>query len=526
MFSISTRIVSLAHLFYAYFTHGPNTSASAQYDNFNAVNRSNCSELHAELCDAHYEFDRSMYVSPGEITEIINDLPCNKSPGLDGHTSEHLKYASSQLSVLLSILMSAILIHGRVPSTMLKSVMIPIVKNKNKHITDKENYRPICLANVFTKVIENVLLSRLQNWLSTTCSQFGFKAKHGTEMCVFILKELVRYYIEHGSCMYVTYLDASKAFDRVNHQKLFSKLIEAGAPRWCVRILCHWYCNQSLCVRWESVLSEFFPVNNGVKQGGIMSPLLFNLYVNDLSVQLQKLPVGCCCGDMVVNHLMYADDIVLLAPSGKGMQTIIDTTYAYGNAYDIIFNLTKSQVMFYDTLKIGEAANIMLGDTVLNVVQTYRYLGHIITNNLSDEADMEDKMRGLYARSNMLRRKFYFCSDQVKNKLFSAYCNNIYMCSLWVSYRKRCMRQFIVSYNNSFRIVRSLPMRCSASAMFASSNVDSCQARIRRSIYSLRCRLDVSSNMITHSVIHSDVHVASKLNNMWIATLYDLAALR
>ena len=74
---------------------------------------------------------------------------------------------------------------------MLKSVMIPIVKNKNNHITDKENYRPICLANVFTKVIENVLLSRLQNWLSTTCSQFGFKAKNGTEMCVFILKELI-----------------------------------------------------------------------------------------------------------------------------------------------------------------------------------------------------------------------------------------------------------------------------------------------------------------------------------------------
>ena len=56
-----------------------------------------------------------------------------------------------------------------------------------------------------------------------------------------------------------------------------------------------------------------------------------------------------------IAYIMYADDIVLLAPSGKGMQTIIDTTYAYGNAYDIIFNLTKSQVMFYDTLKIGEA---------------------------------------------------------------------------------------------------------------------------------------------------------------------------
>ena len=136
-------------------------------------------------------------------------------------------------------------------------------------------------------------------------------------------------------------------------------------------------------------------------------------------------------------------------------------------------------------------------------------------------------MRGLYARCNMLRRKFYFfCSDQEKNKLFSACCNNIYMCSLWISYRKRCMRQFIVSYNNSFRILRSLPMRCSANAMFASSYVDSCQARIRRSIYSLHCRLGVSFNLITHSVIHSDVHVASKLNSIWIVTLYNLAALR
>ena len=77
-----------------------------------------------------------MSVSHSEITEIINDLPCNKSPGLDGLTSEHLKYADSQMSVLLSVLMSAILVvHDRVPSAMLKSVMIPIVKNKNKHIS-------------------------------------------------------------------------------------------------------------------------------------------------------------------------------------------------------------------------------------------------------------------------------------------------------------------------------------------------------------------------------------------------------
>ena len=72
------------------------------------------------------------------------------------------------------------------------------------------------------------------------------------------------------------------------------------------------------------------------------------------------MPVGCCCGDMVVNHLMYAVDIVSLAPSGKGMQTIIDATYAYGNAYDIVFNITKSQVYYTEcctNLQVSRAYN-------------------------------------------------------------------------------------------------------------------------------------------------------------------------
>ena len=172
--------------------------------------------------------------------------------------------------------------------------------------------------------------------------------------------------------------------------------------------------------------------------------------MNDLSICLRNLPVGCCCGDMVVNHLMYADDIVLLAPSVKGMQRILKTTYVlYGNDFDIVFNVTKSQVMFYDTLKKVEPIDMFLGDTVIATTQSYKYLGHIITNTLSDEADIGEQIRGLYGKSNMLLRKFHLCSKHVKNKLFMTCCNNVYLCSLWVKYRQQCMRQFIVSYNNS-----------------------------------------------------------------------------
>ena len=85
-------------------------------------------------------------------------------------------------------------------------------------------------------------------------------------------------------------------------------------------------------------------MNNGVRQGGILSPLLFNVYINDLSISLSKLPTGCCTGENVINHLMYADDIVLLSPSAKGMQRLLDNAYTYGCEYDILFNSKKSHV--------------------------------------------------------------------------------------------------------------------------------------------------------------------------------------
>ena len=194
-----------------------------------------------------------------------------------------MKFAGQQLPVLFSTLMSAILVHGYVPKSMLKSVIIPIIKNKNKRISDKDNYRPICLANVFTKVVEKVLYSRMDGYLQSTFNQFGFKRKHGTEMCVFVLKELIRYYINHGSCMYVAFLDASKVFDRVNHTKLFAKLLKLGVPKWIIKVLVQWYCNQSMCVRWGSAFSGFFLVNNGVRQG-VFFPHYCLMYILTSSV--------------------------------------------------------------------------------------------------------------------------------------------------------------------------------------------------------------------------------------------------
>ena len=119
--------------------------------------------------------------------------------------------------------------------------------------------------------------------------------------------------------------------------------------------------------------------------------------------------------------MLYADDIALFAPSAKGLQQSLDMCFTYGCSHDIQFNPLKSVVMYIDSRKLGAARPMMIGSDQLNLVSNYTYLGHIICDDLSDESDMKAKARQMYARSNMLRQRFHFCSSGVKNKLFTTF---------------------------------------------------------------------------------------------------------
>ena len=119
--------------------------------------------------------------------------------------------------------------------------------------------------------------------------------------------------------MYVHIFDASKAFDCINHWKLFKVLIDRKCPANVIKLSVYWYQEQRLCVKWDGMTSDAFPVCNGIKQSGILSPKLFNIFVDVLSQQLNKVMVGCCMNGKVVNYLHYADGLVLLSPSAHGM---------------------------------------------------------------------------------------------------------------------------------------------------------------------------------------------------------------
>ena len=167
-------------------------------------------------------------VKVSDISDAISELPNDKSPGIDGLMSEHFKNASYRLNVVLSVVLQAMLKHGFFPKQFMLNMIVPILKSKNGDITSKSNYRPIALATVCSKIIEIFIVKQMSDYLLTTDNQFAYKKGHSTEMCIFLLKECIRYYCNHKTPVYVCFLDASKAFDCINHWKLFQILIEQG----------------------------------------------------------------------------------------------------------------------------------------------------------------------------------------------------------------------------------------------------------------------------------------------------------
>ena len=226
-------------------------------------------------------------------------------------------------------------------------ILVPIIKDKAGKINSKKNYRPIALASIISKVLELVILNRISSYISTEDNQFGFRKKLGTDTCIYVLKEVIERYKSLNGSVFTCFLDASKAFDRINHRKLFKKLLERSVPGYIVRLLSFWYANQRMCVRWGAGLSESFTVSNGVRQGGILSPYLFNVYMNDLSKLLNAYPAGCYIGKLLINHLMYADDLVLLCPSAYGLRLLLRLCEQFGYSDDIDFNYEKSVIMIH-----------------------------------------------------------------------------------------------------------------------------------------------------------------------------------
>ena len=164
------------------------------------------------------------------------------------------------------------------------------------------------------KLLDWIILIAYGHLLKLDDLQFGFQAENSTSLCSWMAFETIDHYIRHGSIVYGVLMDCTKAFDTVQHSKLFGKMLDAKVPGVWVRLLIHMYRSQMAEVRWKDHYSEQFSIKNGVRQGAILSPILFCFYMNELFTLLRNARTGCHVGNFFAGAMGYANNLLLLCP--------------------------------------------------------------------------------------------------------------------------------------------------------------------------------------------------------------------
>jgi len=213
------------------------------------------------------------------------------------------------------------------------SIIIPIIKDKNKILFDKNNYRPISVSNVLAQILEKIILLNCPAINATSSTQFGFKSLMSTLHPLFLLKESINTYKMEEKPLYIACLDSAKAYDSVWRAGLFYKLMNNITNQF-------WYIsrqnyNQSIgYFKIDGIMEEEeIVIERGVKQGGVLSPQLFNFYINDLLERIQNTGLGIRCGNTNLPIMGYCDDIQILAYLISELQKLVDMCNEYSKKW-------------------------------------------------------------------------------------------------------------------------------------------------------------------------------------------------
>lgn len=183
------------------------------------------------------------------------------------------------------------------------------------------------------------------------------------------------------------------------------------------------YVNQKCCVKWGSASSDYFTVRNGVKQGGVISPLLFSMYLDHLLLELKSSGYGCYIGNTFTGALAYADDIVLLSPSLYGMQKMLNICETYSKQYDVTFNAMKSKVLIFDNKREDiYDIRLKLYNAELPISKCEKHLGCFVGSDCVEKR-IENAVTEIFCNSNLLLSNFGMSHLDTKYSLFKAYCS-------------------------------------------------------------------------------------------------------
>ena len=277
-------------------------------------------------------------ITPELVEEATNHLKCSKSDPIFEFNSDCLKNARRILFEHMATLFKTYLVHGHVSSILTMSTLVPILKDKVGNICAADNYRSIAISSLVLKIFDWVIILLYGERLNLDELQFSYQPNCSTNMCTWMAVETIDYFVRNESELFTCAMDMSKAFDKVKRSLLFQKLLIKGFPVSCIRLLLIMYKEQVANIRWNSSLSQSFPISNGVKQGAVLSAILFCVYVNDLYKLLRKRRSGCWINGHYMGILGYSDDILLLAPTVDSLKDMVKSCEDYAINHNLEFS--------------------------------------------------------------------------------------------------------------------------------------------------------------------------------------------
>ena len=414
-------------------------------------------ESYSSYCNLHSNDDISpFYISWSEMLDCISNIKSGKATG-SFVKPQHFYSGSPKLILHMHLLFNGLIQHGYVPSDFLCGTISPVVKDNSGDIFDSTNYRPITLSSLPSQLFEHAVLIKIDHLLSTDDLQFGFKKKHSTSHALFVLKEAVDYFTKHSSNVFVTFLDCSMAFDKISHSGLFLKLMERGVPLCILNVLIYLFSSLKSRCRWKDEYSGSFQIPSGIKQGGIISPRLFIVYIDKLITLLRKKGVGCHILNIFLACIMFADDLALLAPTQGVMQDLIIICETFCREACLSFNTAKTKTLIFGSRnKLFDPAPLILNNAPIEYVPEWKYLGCLIQAGKQFSFSSKNDLRSFYCSTNSILSVLKKPNEQVSLRLLFTNCVPILTYASEVkSFSASEMTQCNVALNNAIRKIFS-----------------------------------------------------------------------
>ena len=375
----------------------------------------------------------SLFFRPTSVHEIVNivsALKPSKSSGSDDISPRIIKDCIHVIADPLCDIFNKSLFQGVVPNKLKIAKVVPVYKKNDRKCI--ENYRPIALLPIFSKILEKIVYKRLNDFLHSNNilipQQFGFRRNCSTSMGVLNLVNTIVTAIDDGKYCLGIFLDLSKAFDTIDHSILLKKLVHYGVRGIALNWFTSYLENRSQFVAFNGVKSQSRNVKYGVPQGSVLGPLLFLIYINDIVNSSQ-----------LFTYSLFADDTCLLY-SHKNIHTLMQTVnteirkiFAWFCSNKLLLNTGKTQYVLFRTRGrvIPDGVNhLVVGNQQINCSQHVQFLGITVDEYVSWKYHLDNVCTKVSRSVGIISKLRYFLPQQTLVTLYNAivmphlmYCN-------------------------------------------------------------------------------------------------------